>query len=147
MLVLLMFLYNFFFYSWWIFIFEFWIFLSIYFKLFLTLKKNLGKNKFIFKMQIILFKSRFGHHKFFIRLGILCGEWCTIPWVREARPILNIVLILSKLSELEIKESKKTKFMKRDVTGRTWGIERQWCLLYKCVERIKILGINIKLGL
>jgi hypothetical protein len=69
-------------------------------------------------MQIILFKSIFGHHKFSIRLGILCGERCTISWVRKARPILNIMLILYKLSELEIKESKNTKFMKRVVVRR-----------------------------
>jgi len=70
-------------------------------------------------MQIILFKSIFGHHKFSIRLGILCGEErCTISWVRQARPILNIMLILYKLSELEIKESKNTKFMKRVVVRR-----------------------------
>jgi hypothetical protein len=55
------------------------------------------------------------------------------------------MLILSKLFELGIKESRNTIFMKRDVAGHPRGIERQWRLLPKCVERKEVLGINIKL--
>jgi hypothetical protein len=50
-----------------------WLLMCIFQKHSMELKKNI-----FFKMQIILFRSRLGHHRFLRRSGILYGEQCTI---------------------------------------------------------------------